>query len=153
LTFAFGRRFALLLAMLGCAVSEDVPDPLLQPDEVLRGELGLASSDRVHRVVLAGSGGESAEPALVSVAPEWYVEFVTADWLVHEVIFEVDSLTPAQRLFLEGTDQVASPPLAHRDSRYVLAFEGAPPGRYPYRLEGNGRPGSGAIVVTDEELP
>jgi len=83
----------------------------------------------------------------VTIEPGAYVEFVTADWLVHEVIFDSDRLGVEQRAFLERTDQLASPPLIERDGRYVLLFEDAPSGRYPYRLEGNGRPGSGAIVV------
>ena len=91
---------------------------------------------------------ERADPRLLSVESGTYVEFVTTDWLVHEVIFEADSLSEAQREFLERTHQMASPPLIERDSRYVLLFEGAPAGRYPYRLEGNGRRGAGAIVVT-----
>lgn len=153
MTLAFGRRGTLLIAILTCMACGSEPDPRLQPDEVLRGELGLGLEDRVHRVVLRGAGGESAEPSLLSLTPEAYVEFVTADWLIHEVIFEVDNLTPAQRSFLESTDQVASPPLLHRDSRYVLTFIGAPPGRYPYRLEGNGRPGLGTLIVTDGDVP
>ena len=52
---------------------------------------------------------------------------------------------------LERADQLASPPLIYRDSRYVLAFEGAPAGKYPYAIEGNGRPGRGVIVVGDPE--
>ena len=78
-----------------------------------------------------------------------YVQFVTADWFVHEVLFDRDSLGAEARSFLERTDQMASPPLLKQDSRYVISFEGAPPGRYPYVMEGNGRPGRGLIVVAD----
>lgn len=91
---------------------------------------------------------ERADPQMIAVEAGTYVEFITTDWLIHEVIFEADSLSAEQREFLARTHQLASPPLIERDSRYVLAFEGAPPGRYPYRLEGNGRSGGGAIVVT-----
>jgi hypothetical protein len=47
----------------------------------------------------------------------------------------------------ERTDQVASPPLLRLDSRYVVDFEGGPPGRYPYLLEGSGAAGRGVVVV------
>jgi plastocyanin len=123
------------------------PDPALVPDEVLRAELGLSLDDHVYRIAVTGGPVERAEPAAVSVEPGAYVEFVTTDWLMHEVLFETDSLGAEVRAFLETTDQVASPPLLERDSRYVLSFVGAPPGRYPYRLEGNGRPARGVIVV------
>ena len=132
------------LAMAGC---REPADTRLQPDALLQADLGLTLVDRVHSVRLVGGDVERADPALMSVEPGSYVEFVTTDWLIHEVIFESDSLTSDQLAVLERTDQVASPPLVERDSRYVLAFAGAPLGRYPYRLEGNGRAGRGAIVV------
>lgn len=123
------------------------PDPALQPDQVLQAELGLTLEDRVYRVALTGGPVERAEPAALSVEPGAYVEFVTTDWLIHEVLFETDSLGALQRAFLERTDQVESPPLLERESRYVLSFVDAPPGRYTYLLEGNGRPARGVIVV------
>jgi plastocyanin len=118
---------------------------------LLQAELGLTLEDRVHRVRLAGGEVERADPLRVSIEPGAYVEFVTTDWMIHEVIFELDSLSAKQRAFLEHTDQIASPPLIQLDSRYVLAFEGAPPGRYVYRLEGNGRAGRGVILVIPPE--
>jgi plastocyanin len=87
----------------------------------------------------------------ISIEPGSYVEFVTTDWLIHEVIFEADSVTRAQWSFLESTDQTASPPLINRESRYVLTFEGAPSGRYPYLIEGNGPAGRGLIIVIPPE--
>jgi len=123
------------------------PDPTLQPDEVLQAELGLTLGDHVYRIALTGGAVERAEPAAISIEPGAYVEFATTDWLIHEVLFETDSLGAEERAFLEKTDQVASPPLLERGSRYVLSFVGAPPGRYTYRLEGNGRPARGVIVV------
>ena len=139
---------SLLLVAVLAAACREAPETHLQPDALLRAELGLSLDDRVHRIELTGGEVEWADPELMSVEPGTYVEFVTTDWLIHEVIFEIDSLTSEQRAFLERTDQAASPPLVERDSRYVLVFEGAPPGRYPYRLEGNGRPGRGVILVS-----
>ena len=138
-----------LLVALSC---EPPPDPETQPDEILQAELGLTLRDRVHRVTLTGGPTERADPVAISIEPGSHVEFVTSDWLIHEVIFESDSVGGARWAFLERTDQAASPPLINRDSRYALSFEGAPPGRYPYLIEGNGASGRGVIIVTDPQL-
>ncbi len=120
---------------------------------MLQTELGLTLDDRVYRVAVTGGEVERSDPAALSIESGSYVQFVTTDWLVHEVRFETDSLGAAQRSFLERTDQVASPPLIERDSRYVLSFVEAPPGRYSYRLEGNGKAGRGVIVVVQAAEP
>lgn len=127
------------------------PDPSLQPDETLQAELGLTTRDLVHRVTVTGGQTERADPAALSIEPGAHVEFVTTDWLIHEVLFEPDSVGPEGWAFLARTDQTASPPLIDRDSRYVLSFEDAPPGRYPYLLEGNGAAGRGVIIVRETE--
>jgi plastocyanin len=136
---------AVALLLLGACRSE--PDLTLQPDSVLQATFGLTPQDRVHRVAVTGGEIERAEPAALSIEAGAYVEFVSTDWMVHEILFDMSSLTPAQRTFLERTDQVHSPPLIDRGSRYVLSFVDAPPGRYGFRLEGNGRASQGAIVV------
>lgn len=139
----------MLLLCGGLAACGSSPDPEHMPDGVLRRELGLTDADRVHTVVVTGGVGESADPATESVPPGAWVQFVSGDWLVHELRFEVDSMSAGARAFLERTDQLASPPLLQRDARFVVSFREAPPGRYPYLLEGNGLPGRGAVVVTD----
>ena len=137
----------LLSALLGPCIGSCAADPELQPDEVLRAELGLTDRDEVYRVTISGGEREGAEPVETILRAGAYVEFVTADWLVHEVAFELDSLSADARDFLERTDQVASPPLLRMDSRYVVNFAGSPPGRYPYLLAGNAAPGRGVVVV------
>jgi plastocyanin len=142
-------RPLFLLASLVVASCQVPPDPDTQPDELLQAELGLTTKDRVHRVTLSGGPTEQADPAAISIEPDSHVEFVTTDWMIHEVIFDADSVPGARWSFLERTDQTASPPLIDRDTRYVLSFVGAPPGRYPYRIEGNGGVGTGVIIVTE----
>jgi len=75
------------------------------------------------------------------------VEFLCVDGRVHSVRFPRDSLTAEAAAFLSRTSQLASPPLVDRGSRFVLTFEGAPPGRYPFLVEGSGGAGQGVIVV------
>ena len=136
-----------VLSLLAVVESCTPPDPEFPPDEVLRSELGLTEEDEVHRVLVTGGEVELPEPRTTEVRPGAYVEFVTGDGLIHEVLFEVDSLDLGMRTFLERTDQVGSPPLILRDSRFVVSFQDAPEGRYPYRVEGNGGSGRGVVIV------
>ncbi len=135
-----------LSALLAAGCAPEVP-PELQPDDVLRSELGLTDSDEVHRVTLRGSEREEVDPPETTVAPTAWVEFVSSDWRVHEVRFEADSLSAEALRFLVGTSQMESPPLLHRDARFVVSFRGAPEGRYPFRVEGNRARGRGVVVV------
>ena len=127
----------------GCGPS----DPELLPDERLRTELGLTDDDRVHTVRLRTGVGEQAQPDSLEILPGDIVQFVSTDWLVHEIHFLTDSLGAAERAFLERTGQSASPPLLQEDARFVVSFRDAPPGRYPFRLEGNRAPGAGVVIV------
>ena len=132
----------------GIVVSGCEPvDPELIPDEYLQSELGLTPDDRVHSVSISGGTMERADPGEVRVRVGDFVQFVSADWRVHEVVFELDSLPPAAHRFLEGTGQVASPPLLHQGSRFVLSFSDAPPGRYPFSIAGNTAAGLGVVIV------
>ena len=133
--------------MVGC----DRTDPELLPDERLRAELGLTDADRVHTIELRTGVGEQAAPDSLEVYPSDLVQFVSTDWMVHEVAFPIDALGPAQRDFLERTGQLASPPLLQQDARFVLSFRDAPAGRYPFRLQGNRASGDGVVIVVVEE--
>lgn len=133
----------LVVALVGC----ERPDPDLVPDQVLQSELGLSPEDRVHTVRISTDEAERADPPSVSVRPGEYVQFVSSDFLVHEVAFRLDSIAPSARAFLERTGQSSSPPLLERDARFVVSFVSAPPGRYPYALSGNRGAGGGEIVV------
>ena len=146
MSFARARPLLVLLAGLtACG-----PDPELRPDQRLQDELGLSSRDEVHRISITGGEEERAEPREVTVPEDAYVEFVTTDSWVHEVRFELDSLDGPARAFLERTDQRDSPPMVNADSRFLVSMRGAPAGRYPFRVEGNGLPGRGAVIVAPE---
>lgn len=152
LTNGHSGRVALCVVLTWWAPAAcEAPDPELIPDERLRTELGLTETDRVHTIGLSTGVGERADPDSVLVAPGEFVQFVSGDWLVHEMAFDLDSLSADRRDFLVRTRQAESPPLLERDSRFVLSFVEAPPGRYPYSLAGNREPGRGLIVVVAPE--
>jgi len=137
----------ILLAALGACERKDAT---LQPDTVLRDSLGLGDEDRVHVVRLSSPGNrELIEPPTLEVRPGDYVEFLTADRRVHAVTFLVDSLSPPAAAFLREHSQESSPPLIEPESRFLVTFEDAPPGRYPFVLSGNGTEARGAIVVAE----
>jgi plastocyanin len=102
-------------------------------------------------VVLFGGATGRAEPAEVLVEPGDYLQFTTGDSWIHEVLFEVDSLATDPLSFMTGLDQMASPPMVSRGSRFVVSFVDAPVGRYPYRVEGNGPVVHGVVVVARTE--
>ncbi|MDX1646623.1 MAG: hypothetical protein R3304_05730 [Longimicrobiales bacterium] len=145
------RILALAAVFWACACDRTPPDPQLVPDVVLQTELGLTENDRVHTIRVSTADVERADPLQLNVRPGDYVQFVSDDRFVHEVVFPLDSLPPPRRAFLSRTGQSASPPLLELGARFVVSFVGAPVGRYPYRLEGNRGPGGGEIVVAEPE--
>ena len=125
-------------------------DPELRPGQVLQDSLNLGDDDRVHRVRLSRvDQRESPEPAFVEVREGDYVEFVSADRGVHAISFVLDSLSAAAGQFLSASGQEGSPPLVLPGARFVVLFAGAPPGRYPFVVVGNGTEAHGAVVVVD----
>lgn len=130
--------------LAGCARESDLS---LRPDSVLRAELGLTDADRVHRINLTGGSVEALSRDSLEIQEGDWVEFVSGDWWVHEVRFQVEGLVDGGRAFLEGSDQVASPPMVQPDDRFVVSFLGAPEGLYPFLVEGNGAPAGGVVVV------
>jgi plastocyanin len=146
-------RVALLLSVLavvgsGCRRAGNE----LQPDQVLRDSLGLGDEDRVHRVRLGSADNrEVVQPPQVTVRPGDYVEFITQDRRVHALEFMLEELPPAAAEFLRRTGQQGSPPLVQADARFVVSFDQAPPGTYPYVVIGNGEEGRGTVVVAEQE--
>ena len=109
---------------------------------------GLGAATAVHMVSLAGWGSqERPVPDTVRIGPGAAVVFQTADFRVHSVEFLDGDMAPAQSSFIRRASHLRSPPLVERGSRYVVLFSGAPPGIYPYRVEGFGEPARGAVVV------
>jgi hypothetical protein len=143
-----GRAARILLAAWVMAASACRPtESDLPPDRRLQWELGLDPRDRVHEVILSAGPTGAAEPEETRLLQGDYLQFVTADSWVHELLFEVDSLAADARAFMSDLDQLASPPMVSRGSRFIVSFVGAPDGRYPFRVEGSHGPVRGAVVV------
>lgn len=145
------RRTLGLVALLPAATlacERPAPEPRNPPDTLLRDSLGLSEADQVHRVVLGREDGLLVvRPDSVQVNRGHWVEFLSADGWPRRVRFELDSLSAAAAELLRSTGQDASPPLLDPGSRFVVTFAGAPEGRYPYRVDGNGREVRGVVVV------
>jgi plastocyanin len=115
-------------------------------------EFGLRGDETVHTVTLGGQATEeTVRPGELVVRPGDIVEFVTVDRRVHTLRFPADSLGPAARDFLWSTEQDGSPPLVGQGSRFVVTFENAPPGRYPFVSRGYGEEACGTIIVRQND--
>lgn len=139
--------FVISLSLTGC-LGSDAEAPGSDPEALQA--LGLSPGVQLHRVTLGGRGAEEhAVPTLVLASPGDGVEFVTVDHRVHTLMFPVDSLSPAVRLFLEESGQISSPPLVTRGSRFILNLTNAPPGRYLFVSDGHGGRAGGLVQVGD----
>ncbi len=135
--------FVLLPLFGGCA-----PEPEPPSDPELREALALDDATPIHRIDLSGRGAENRIlPPRTEIRQGDVVQFVVLDRRVHHVRFLTDSLSAPAVRFLERTRQLASPPLANRGDRYVLSFADAPPGTYPFVVEGHGEATPGWIHV------
>lgn len=113
------------------------PPPGLQPPAELELEdrtILLERGVEVHEIRLRSpSTGDPVQPDSVPAKPGDVVRFVAADARTHAVAFDDAALRPDQREFLESTNQMRSPPLLATGSAWIVSFEDAPAGAYPFR--------------------
>jgi hypothetical protein len=147
LIWRFGPAVGLvLLVALGSACQKK--DASLQPDAVLRDSLGLGDEDRVHRVQTVEPRQPRDRRARVGsrCGRATIVEFMTTDRACTRLVL-LDSLPRAAPTSCASTSQESSPPLLEPEARFLVTFESAPVGRYPFVISGNGAEARGAIVV------
>lgn len=121
-----------LAALLACGKS-DLPGESAEleiGDETVRLEPGVQVVDVLLRFRTATA--VPVEPDTVRIRPGDIVRFVTGDSRPHAVVFDAARLPPEARAFLERTGQLRGPPLIQEGAAWVLSFEGAPPGTYPF---------------------
>ena len=74
--------------------------------------------------------------------------FLTDDGSPRVVNFLVESMASENRAFLEVAGARGSPPLVAPGSHWVVSFQEAPPGPYPFTVHGARAPARGVIYVT-----
>lgn len=141
-----GPTLAGLLSVLLLVTCAPEPPPPSDPE--LREALEVGDAAVIHRVTLGGRGAvEHVVPTLLEIEIGDIVQFVPADRRVHVVAFSADGLSRDAQAFLERTQQSSSPPLMDPESRFIVTFDSAPAGAYPFTSTGNGEPVSGMIRV------
>ncbi len=146
LTRARARRALAALALLGSVACDAPPD--LQPDAELQRAYGLTPRDRVHVVALEHVPPvERVSPVETSLRIGDWVVFQAADGFGRRVLFELDSLSAEALDWVTAHEIEAGPPLLTVGVRWVISFDGAPEGRYPFRVEGSAQPARGALNV------
>jgi hypothetical protein len=137
---------ASLLLIVAAAACKAPPE--LRPEQLLQDSLGLTERDRVHALALrTDSGVEVADRDVLVIREGDHVVFRTDDRRARAVRFERDSLGPGPTRWAEGAGLFAAPLLARTEMRWVVNFENAPPGRYPYVVLGGAAEGRGVVEV------
>lgn len=137
----FGSLLFGVVALGGC---ETVPESL-HPPQLLRDSLDLGDDDPVYEIGLAVTeGAETATPDTVELAWRAHLSFRSDDPRARRVLPDTVGLDPALAAFL-GDRLLGSPPLVHRESRWVLDLREAPPGILPFRVIGSAR--EGRVIV------
>lgn len=109
---------------------------------------GLQEGDRVHVLSLRfGAAAEVVEPDSILVEAGDWVDFEMGDGSPRLVAFALDSMSSESRRFLETAGARSSPPLVAAGSHWVVSFQEAPPGRYPFLVQGAGAAARGVIFV------
>ena len=135
---------ALVLAASGCGDggpggSRDRGPRVL---ELNADTVRLPDSVRVATVRIDRTKRDEFEPGTTTIRVSDVVRFISSDAGSHAIAFDGDAMSPDTREFLERTGQLRSPPLLTAESRWVMSFEGAPPGEYPFRCPTHGVRGS-----------
>jgi plastocyanin len=132
-----------VLLALACAQEGDVPHDVVQLDD---GVVQLPAGARRHDVRLVGvDASREVEGASVTAHAGDAVAFTAGDAITHSIVFLADRLDSAQVAFLETSGQMRGPPLLAEGSAWVVSFDAAPPGDYPFACTLHG--GRGVVHV------
>ncbi|HEX6938998.1 MAG TPA: hypothetical protein VF158_06260 [Longimicrobiales bacterium] len=138
--------FALLLALAAPACESPALGERGEVLELDGDTVRLAPGVAVADVLLRAGAPDAVEPETIRIRSGDVVRFTAADARVHAVAFERARLAPAAVAFLDSTAQLRSPPLLTRGARWIVSFEGAPAGSYPFVDTATGARGTVAVA-------
>ncbi|MFO7253756.1 MAG: hypothetical protein DIU60_023695 [Actinomycetes bacterium] len=122
--------WALLIALPAAACKApplgDGGEVLELESSTVRLEPGVVVAD----VELGGEGVLTPDTTRIRVGD--VVRFTAGDSRAHTVVFERDQIDSVAVAYLDRTAQLRSPPLLTTGSQWIVSFEGAPPGVYPF---------------------
>lgn len=118
---------ALVLACDGIGGGSETSLLPLEDDTVRLGP-GVERID----VVLRAARHEQIGPDTVRLHSGDMVRFIAGDAMTHAVVFDAAPLSAEARAFLERTGQLRGPPLVESGSAWIVSFEDAPAGVYPF---------------------
>ncbi|MEO5511907.1 MAG: plastocyanin/azurin family copper-binding protein [Longimicrobiales bacterium] len=108
--------------------------------------VNVPDSIRVATVRIDRTRSDELDPAQSNVRTGDLLRFMAQDAGAHAVAFDGDGMSAEARSFLEQSGQMRSPPFMAKGSTWVVSFDKAPPGTYPYRCPTHGV--RGTITVT-----
>ena len=98
----------------------------------------LAAGVKIHDLVLRSIAGGEFEPATAQIRAGDVVRFTTRDSRTHIIEFEEAGLPPTAADTFRSRSQLRSPPLLVDGAIWIVSFEGAPAGQYPFRCISHG---------------
>jgi plastocyanin len=104
--------------------------------------ISLAPGVKIHDLVLRSVAGGEFEPAATQIRSGDVVRFTTRDSRTHVIEFEEAKLPAVALELFKARTQLRSPPLLVDGATWIVSFEGAPAGQYPFRCVSHGARGS-----------
>lgn len=147
-----GAIFILVvLTALGCGRVESPESRALL--ELAGDTIELERGSTLADILVRSSTTTTAvfEPDTVTIRQGDVVRFITADRHPHAITFDLAQLAPATEDFLRRTDQLRSPPLISEGASWVVSFQEAPPGVYPFIDLSQDRRGAIVVIAVAQE--
>jgi plastocyanin len=117
-------------------------------EDTIQLERGVALTDILVRSATATT--PAFQPDSVRARPGDVIRFIVADRHPHSIAFVTAQLAPQLEEFLRRTNQLRSPPLIVEGASWVVSFDNAPAGEYPF-IDLSQNLG-GAVIVRAEKI-
>lgn len=146
-----GAFFILVLLAGACGRPESPESRALI--ELAEDTIELGRGASLADVLVRSAAATTAvfEPETLTIRQGDVIRFITADRHPHAITFDPERLAPEHAHFLRATDQLRSPPLITEGAAWVVSFEEAPPGIYPFVDLSQDRQGMIIVVPADPE--